>query len=165
MAKAKKQKFQVKFQVRFQVLLEKHENSEVCGFHIPFDVQEVFGTKARVPVCGTINGFPYRGSIMNMGDGHIMVVNKKLREGAKVKGNDLINVVMERDTEPRIITPPDDFAKALRKNKEAKAMWDKLSYTHQKEHVQAIEDAKKEETRIRRIEKAIEMLAAGKKPK
>lgn len=150
---------------KFQVLLEKYENSEACGFHVPFDVQEVFGTMARVPVCGTINGFPYRSSIMNMGDGHIMVVNKKMREGANVKGGDVVTVVMERDTEPRIITPPDDFAKALRKNKEAKAMWDKLNYTHQKEHVQAIEEAKKEETRIRRIEKAIEMLAAGKKPK
>lgn len=157
MAKTKKQEF--------QVLLEKDENSEACAFRVPFDVEKVFGTKARVPVCGTINGFPYRSSIMNMGEGHLMVVNKKLREGAKVKGNDIINVVMQRDDEPRIITPPDDFAKALKKNKDAKTAWDKLSYTHQKEHVQAIEEAKKEETRIRRIEKAIEMLAAGKKPK
>jgi len=150
---------------KFQILLEKDENSEACGFHVPFDVQEVFGTKARVPVCGTINGFPYRGSIMNMGDGHIMAVNKKLREGARVKGGDIINVVMERDDTPRIITPPDDFAKALNKSKEAKAFWDKLSYTHQREYVQAIEEAKKEETRLRRIEKSIEMLSAGKKPK
>lgn len=156
MAKAKKQ--------RFKVLLEKHESMEACGIHVPFDVQEVFGTKARVPVRGTINGFPYRSSIMNMGDGHMMAVNKELREGAKVKGGDIIDVVMERDEEPRVITPPSDFATALKANKEANAFWDKLSYTHQKEHVRAIEEAKKEETRIRRIEKAIEMLVAGKKP-
>jgi hypothetical protein len=154
MAKPKKQKF--------QILLEKDENSEVCGFHVPFNVQEVFGTKARVPVCGTINGFPFRSSIMNMGDGHIMVVNKKLREGAKVKGGDIISVVMERDDAPRIVIPPDDFAKALKKNKDAKAVWDKLSFTHQREYAEAIEEAKKPETRKRRIEKAIETLAAGK---
>ena len=148
----------------FKVLLEKHENNEACGIHVPFDVEEAFGTKARVPVRGTINGFPYRSSIMNMGDGHIMAVNKELREGAKVKGGDMIDVVMERDDEPRVITPPSDFVKALKANKEAKAFWDKLSYTHQKEHVRAIEEAKKEETRKRRIEKAIEMLLARKKP-
>lgn len=148
----------------FKVLLEKHESMEACGIHVPFDVQEVFGTKARVPVRGTINGYPFRSSIMNMGDGHMMAVNKELREGAKVKGGDIIDVVMERDEEPRVITPPTDFAKALKANKEAKTFWDKLSYTHQKEHVRAIEDAKKEETRIRRIEKAIKMLVAGKKP-
>ena len=150
---------------RFQVLLEKDENSEACGFHVPFNVEEFFGTKARVPVRGTINGFPYRSSIMNMGDGHMMPVNKQLREGAKVKGGEMINVVMERDEEPRIITPPDDFAKALKANKDAKAFWEKLSYTHQKEYVQAIEESKKPETRARRIEKSIEMLASKKKSK
>ncbi len=150
---------------KFKVLLEKDENSEACGIHVPFNVQEVFGTKARVPVRGTINGFPYRSSIMNMGNGQMMAVNKTLREGAKVKGGDIITVVMERDEEPRTITPPDDFLKALKANKEAKALWDKLSYTHQKEYAKAIEEAKRPETRINRIAKAIEMLAAGKKPR
>jgi len=149
----------------FRVLLEKAEASEATGICIPFDVEKVFGTRARVPVRGTINGFPYRSSISPMGGGkHFMAVNKAMREGARVKGGETINVIMERDDEPRVITPPRDFARALRANKEAQAFWKTLSYTHQKEHVRALEEAKKPETRARRMEKAIEMLAAGKKP-
>lgn len=150
---------------RFRVLLEKHETSEATGIQVPFDVLKVFGTRARVPVRGTINGFPYRSSIFPMGEGcHYMVVNKNVRAGAKAKGGETVSVVMERDDEPRIITPPADFARALKANKEARAMWEKLSYTHQKEHALAIEEAKRPETRVRRIEKAITQLAAGKKP-
>lgn len=150
---------------RFKVLLEKHETSEATGICVPFDVLKVFGTRARVPVRGTINGFPYRSSISPMGGGkHFMAVNKNMRDGAKAKGGEIVSVVMERDEEPRIITPPEDFARALKSNKEAKATWEKLSYTHQKEHALAIEEAKRPETRVRRIEKAIAQLAAGKKP-
>jgi Bacteriocin-protection, YdeI or OmpD-Associated/Domain of unknown function (DUF1905) len=150
---------------RFRVLLEKHESSEATGICVPFDVLKVFGTRARVPVRGTINGFPYRSSIFPMGEGkHYMVVNKNVRAGAKAKGGETVSIVMKRDDEPRIITPPADFARALKTNKEARATWEKLSYTHQKEHALAIEEAKKPETRARRIEKAITQLAAGKKP-
>lgn len=150
---------------RFRVLLEKHETSEATGICVPFDVLKVFGTRARVPVRGTINGFPYRSSIFPMGEGkHYMVVNKNVRAGAKAKGGETVSIVMERDDEPRLITPPADFARALKSNKEARATWEKLSYTHQKEHALAIEEAKRPETRVRRIEKAIAQLAAGKKP-
>ena len=151
---------------RFRVVLEKDENTTATGIMIPFEVEKVFGTRARVPVRGTINGFAFRSSISPMGDGHhYMIVNKVVREGAKAKAGDLISVVIERDDEPRIITPPDDFARALKSNKTAQATWDKLSYTHRKEYVGAIEEAKKPETRARRIEKAIAQLAAGQKPR
>jgi hypothetical protein len=149
---------------RFRVLLEKHENSEATGITIPFDVEKTYGTRSRVPVRGTINGFPYRGTIFPMGGKYIFVVNRELRTNAKVKGGEQISVTMERDDEPRIITPPADLARALRANRTAQAAWDKLSYTHQKEHARAVEDAKRPETRVRRIEKAIAQLAEGKKP-
>jgi hypothetical protein len=147
---------------RFRVLLEKHENSEATGFTIPFDVPETYGTRARVPVCGTINGFPYRGTVFPMGGKYIFVVNRELRANAKATGGQMISVTMERDEEPRIITPPPDLARALRANKTAQAAWDKLSYTHKKEHARAVEDAKRPETRVRRIEKAIAELQAKK---
>jgi uncharacterized protein DUF1905/bacteriocin resistance YdeI/OmpD-like protein len=151
---------------RFRVLLEKDEKTEATGIQIPFDVQKVFGTRARVPVRGTINGFPYRSSIFNMGGGcHFMAVNKSMREGAKAKGGDIITVLMERDEEPRVITPPLELASALKTNKDARATWEKLSYTHQKEYAQAIEEAKRPETRTRRIEKTVAELAAGRKPR
>jgi methionine aminopeptidase len=153
-------------QKRFRVVLNKHETSEATGIAIPFDVEKVFGSRARVPVRGTINGFPFRSSIFPMGGGcHFMAVNKATREGAKARAGDTITVQMERDEEPRVITPPQDFARALKANKDAQATWEKLSYTHQKEYARAIEEAMKPETRARRIEKAIAQLASGKKPR
>jgi hypothetical protein len=149
---------------RFRVLLEKHENSEATGITIPFDVQKTYGTRARVPVRGTINGFPYRSTIFPMGGRYMMAVNKEMRAGANATGGDTLSVTMERDEEPRIITPHADLARALKANKAAQSAWDKLSYTHQKEHARAIEDAKRPETRARRIEKAVAQLAEGKKP-
>ena len=149
---------------QFRVTLEKHETSEATGITIPFDVEQTYGTRARVPVRGTLNGFPYRSSIFPMGGKFMMAVNKELRAGANAKGGDTISVTMECDDEPRIITPPADLARALKANKPAQAAWDKLSYTHRKEHARAVEDAKRPETRVRRIEKAIAELAAGKKP-
>ncbi|HEX8634000.1 MAG TPA: YdeI/OmpD-associated family protein [Pyrinomonadaceae bacterium] len=149
---------------RFRARLEKHDLIEAACITIPFDVDQTYGTRARVPVRGTLNGFPYRGSIVPMGGKFIMAVNKQLRAGANAAGGDLVSVTMERDDEPRIITPPADLARALRANPTAQAAWDKLSYTHQKEHARAIEDAKRPETRLRRIEKTIAQLAEGKKP-
>jgi len=148
---------------RFRVLLEKHEKFDATGITIPFDVEKTYGTRARVPVRGTINGFPYRSSIVPMGGKFMMAVNRELRAGANAKGGDQISVTMERDDEPRIITPPTDLAHALKANKRAQAAWDKLSYTHQKEYARAVEDAKRPETRVRRIEKAIADLSAEKK--
>lgn len=151
---------------RFRTTLEKHERSEAAMMTLPFDVWKVFGTRARVPVRGTINGFPFRSSIFPTGDGrHYMVVNKEIRAGAGVKGGDTVSVQMERDDEPRVIKPPAELARALKANKAARDTWEKLSYTHQKEYATAISEAKRPETRARRIEKAITELAAGKKPR
>lgn len=148
---------------RFRVLLEGVEGSEVCGFGVPLDVEKTFGTRARVPVRGTINGFPFRTSIAPMGGRHIMVVNRHLRAGAGVRGGDTVSVVMERDTEPRVVTPPPDFARAINANEDARAAWDKLSYTHKREYAEHVEEAKRPETRQRRIERSVAQLAAGKK--
>src|SRR5262249_48162032 len=120
---------------RFRAELLKDESSTATGIEIPFDVQKVFGTRARVPVRGTLNGFPYRSSIMPMGGKHYMAVNKQLREGAKAKAGDLISVVMERDEAPRTVETPQDFTRALKANQTAQAAWDKSSYTHRKEYV------------------------------
>jgi hypothetical protein len=150
---------------RFRVQLEQHKGTEALIITIPFDVQKTFGTRARVPVCGTINGYAFRSSIFPRGGdgGHYMVVNKQVRAGANVRSGETITVVMERDDEPRIITPPADLARALKANKAAQAAWDKISYSHKKEFALVIEEAKRPETRQRRIEKVIAELAASKK--
>ncbi len=147
---------------RFRALVERGEGS-VCAISINFDVEKAFGKRGRVPVRGTLNGAPFRGSLFPMGGCHFMVVNRHLREAAGVSGGETVPVRMERDDEPRTIDPPADFVRALQGNKEARATWDKLSYTHRREHVEHIVEAKKPETRLRRIEKSVALLAAGKK--
>jgi predicted FMN-binding regulatory protein PaiB len=128
-------------------------------FTVPFNVAEKFGSKGQVKVSGTINGFPFRSSLFPRGNGkHYMVVNRAVREGANAKAGDTIRVALERDTAPRLVKVPRDLARALAAHPNAKARWDKLAYSHRKEYVEAIEEAKKPETRARRIAKAIEQL-------
>ena len=149
---------------RFRAVVERKEGGEVCSINIPFDVEKTFGARGRVPVCGTLNGAPFRSSAFRMGgDCHFMVINRRMREAAGVSGGETVPVTMERDTRPRAVKPPADLARALKANKDAQAAWDKLSYTHKKEYARAVEEAKKPETRQRRIEKSVEVLAAGKK--
>ncbi len=148
---------------RFRALVEREGGSAVCAIHFPFDVEQTFGARGHVPVRGTLNGAPFRGSLFPMGGCHFMVVNRHLRAAAGVSGGETVPVVMERDDEPRTVEPPADFARALRADGDAQAAWDKLSYTHRREHVEHVEGAKKPETRQRRIEKSISQLAAGKK--
>jgi uncharacterized protein YdeI (YjbR/CyaY-like superfamily) len=93
---------------------------------------------------------------------HYLPVSQTVRDGAKVKAGDRVNVTLQLDAEPRVVKVPPDFARALRMNPIAKTKWNKLSYTHRKEYVNAIEEAKKPETRARRIQKAIEQLMADK---
>jgi len=126
-------------------------------------VPEFFGTRARVPVRGTINGYPFRSSLSPYGGRHLMPVNKALRAGAGVNAGDMVEVVMERDDEERTVETPPLLKKALAKSKTAQANWEKLSFTHKKEIALAIVGAKQEETRARRLAKVVDILKTGKK--
>ena len=148
---------------RFKTKLAGVENMESAAMRPPFDVPAVFGTKARVPVRGTINGAAFRSSLCNMGDGYFMVVNKELRACAKCKAGDTVDVVLERDREERVVETPDEIKNALSTNETAQATWESLSFTHKKEWTRAITEAKKEETRRARIEKLVAAMKAGKR--
>ena len=148
---------------KFKVKLEGMEGMEVASMRPPFDVPTIFGTKARVPVRGTINNYPFRSSLCNMGDGHFMVVNKQMRTGAKCKAGDIVDVVLQRDREERVVEVPAYIAKHIASSKTAQATWDSLSFTHKKEWVRAIEEAKKEETKQARMQRMMDSLKAGKR--
>jgi hypothetical protein len=149
--------------LKFTVKLEGKEGSSVAWLNAPFDVVKVFGTRARVPVRGTINGFPFRSSLMPMGGCHGMAVNKTMRAGAKAEAGDMVSVVMERDEAERIVAVPPLLKKKLAKSKTAHANWQKLSFTNQKEIALSITGAKQEETRLRRLAKAMDILKNDKK--
>lgn len=130
---------------------------------VPFDVEKELGSK-RPRIRATIEGVPYRGILTRMGgDRHLLIILKGIREQIGKTFGDEIQITVEPDTEPRLIEIPKDLAKELKKDKQAKAFFDKLSYTHQKEYVTWINQAKKEETRQNRIVKTIEMLKQGKR--
>jgi hypothetical protein len=145
-------------QYKFTVKLLSQAGTEWAALKPPFDVAEVFQRKGRVPVRGTINGFPFRSSLMNMGEGHMMVVNAQLRAGAECKAGDTVAVRMELDVEKRTVELPAALKKIINSGPKAKEAWSKLSFTHQKEHVRAIEAAKRPETREKRIAAMMDML-------
>lgn len=149
--------------LRFKVKLEGQEGSSVAGFRAPFDVVETFGTRARVPVRGTVNGFPFQSSLMPMGGCHMMVVNKTLREGANCKAGEVVEIVLERDAATRMVEAPPDLARELKKSKPARERWEKLAFTHKKEMARSITEAKQDETKKRRLEKVMKVLKTGAK--
>jgi len=150
---------------KFKVKLFGMPGMETAALKPPFDVAKTFGMKGRVPVRGTINGFPFRSSLMNMGEGHMMVVNAQLRAGAKCRADDTVEVVMEHDDAKRTVTPPAWLKKIIHGDAKAKAYWAKLSSTHQKEYVREITEAKKEETRDKRVAAMMTALRTGTRKK
>jgi bifunctional DNA-binding transcriptional regulator/antitoxin component of YhaV-PrlF toxin-antitoxin module len=124
----------------------------------PYDVQKEFGIKGRVPVKVTFNGVPYTGSMIKYGaPQHMLPVLKGIREQTGKGPGDTIEVVVWKDESERVIMIPAAL-KALLKTEGLLAGFEKLSYTHRKEYVKWIEDAKKEETRQNRMAKAVAML-------
>lgn len=131
-------------------------DGSMCFIPLTFDPKTVFG-KTRAPVKVTLNGYTFRSTIAAMGGPPCIPLRKSNREAAGLEGGETIPVRLDLDTEPRVVKPPADLLKALK----AASVWDRwqdLSYTHQREHVEAIEDAKKPETRTRRVERAVQMV-------
>ena len=130
---------------------------------VPFDVEKAFGSK-RPKVRAIIEGVPYRGTLVRMGsECHMLPVLKGIREQVGKTFGDEVKITVEADAEPRVIEIPKDLLKELKKDKAVKAYFDKLAYTHRKEYVNWVKDAKKEETRRSRILKTITLLKQSKR--
>jgi hypothetical protein len=135
----------------------------MCYIPIPFDPRSVFGA-VRVPVKVTVNGYTYRSTIASMGGTVCIPLRRSNREAAGLEGHETTDVRLELDTEKREIKPPADLVKALKSSPRAWDRWCALSYSHQREHVGAIEEAKSPETRARRIERAVRSVRSSRKP-
>jgi hypothetical protein len=128
---------------------------------IPKDIAAQLGLKGMAKIQAVIAGTPYRGSLMPMGDGtYCLGVLKSIQEAAGVGVGDKIEVLIELDTEPRTIEAPADLASALAKDKRLAAAWANLSFTNKKEMAASLTDAKKPETRKRRLDAAVANLKA-----
>ena len=127
----------------------------------PYDTGKEFGTKGRVPVNVTFDGVPYVGSLIKYGNPlHMLGMLKAVREKIGKVPGDTVEVVLWKDEALRTIEVPAQFENLL-KREGLLPVFEKLSYSHRKEYCRWITDAKKEETRLRRLTKAVEMLKKG----
>ena len=116
----------------------------------------------RFPVVATVNSYTWRTSVARMGGEFLLGLNKEVRQGAGVEAGDEVEVAVELDTAPREVDVPAELAAALRADPEAAAAYEKLSFTHRKEYARWVAEAKQQETRQRRVQRALEMIRAGK---
>ena len=127
----------------------------------PYDTGKEFGTKGKIPVNVTFDGVAYAGSLIKYGNLlHTLGLLKAIRERIGKKPGDTVEVVVWKDEAPRTVEVPAQFENLL-KSEGLLPVFEKLSYTHRKEYCRWISEAKKEETRTRRLAKAIEMLNKG----
>jgi Bacteriocin-protection, YdeI or OmpD-Associated/Domain of unknown function (DUF1905) len=127
---------------------------------LPFDPKEVFG-KARAPVRGGVNRAPFRSTVAIYGGVAYLGITKALREEAGADIGDEVDVEIELDDAPRDVDVPPELAAVLERDAEAARAFEKLSYTHRKEYARWIAEAKRAETKQRRIAKVAEMLRKG----
>jgi hypothetical protein len=141
--------------VKFRTTLVGHDGMETAAVTITPKVQAALGGAGRIPVRGRINGGPeFRTTACRMGGPMFFVVNRQMREANGVKAGDSVSVSLAVDDQPRTIAVPRDLAAALSKAKLRK-VFDQMSFTHRKEWVVAVMEARKPETRQRRIEKCV----------
>jgi hypothetical protein len=126
---------------------------------VPFDVKQEFG-KARPPVKASVNGLSYRSRISVYGGKYYLPVRSERREAAGMKAGDLVDVTISQDNAGRRVALPPALSTAFKGNSAAREQWGKLSYTSRKEHADYIRQAKKPETRARRLQNVLKMLAA-----
>lgn len=129
----------------------------MCFIPVPFDPKAAFG-KVRAPVRVTLNGYTYRSTIASMGGTVCVPLRRSNREAAGLEGGETIDVTIALDTAKRVVKPPRALVTALKAAAPAWERWRELSVTHQREYAEAIAEAKKPETRARRIENAVRMI-------
>jgi hypothetical protein len=132
------------------------------GIEVPEEIVAALGSSRRPAVRATISGYTYRTSVAVMRGRFMLPISAAVREAASVAAGDEVDVELELDTEPRVVEVPPDLAEALGRDDDASRVFERLPYSHKQRHVLAIEGAKTDETRQRRIAKAVEALRAGR---
>jgi hypothetical protein len=125
-------------------------------------VAEVGEGKKAFPVQATINGYTWAGRVSRMGGEFLLGLNREVRTGARVEAGDEVTVTIALDEAPREVEVPPALAQALEGDATAKAQFDALAFTHRKEFARWIAEAKKDETRERRVAQALQMLREGR---
>src|SRR3954470_23731428 len=145
--------------MKFRATLELNGKT-ATGFVVPEKIVTALGSSRRPAVRVTIHGHTYRSTVASMGGRYLVGVSAENRAAAGVAAGDTVDVVIELDTEPRVLEIPPDLARALRPAPAAKRFFDALSYSKKQQFVLPVEQAKTSETRDRRIAKAVEQLGS-----
>jgi hypothetical protein len=148
--------------MRFRATVELGGKT-ATGIEVPEDVVAALGSGNRPPVTVTIGGHTYRTTVSRMGGRFLIPLSAENRTEAGIAAGDQVDVDIALDSGPREVTVPGDLAAALAHDDTARATFDGLSYTHRKEWVRWIEEAKKPDTRATRLAKTVESLRAGKR--
>ena len=148
--------------MRFRATVELGGKT-ATGIEVPENVVAALGSGHRPPVTVTIGGHSYRTTAARMGGRFLIPLSAENRTAAGVAAGDLVDADIEPDTAPREVEVPADLAEALARDDAARATFDGLSFTHRKEWVRWVEEAKKPETRATRLAKTVESLRAGKR--
>jgi hypothetical protein len=132
------------------------------GIEVPDDVMAALGSGKRPAVTVTVNGYSYRSTVASLGGKSMIGLSAEHRAGAGVAGGDEVEIDLELDTAPRVVTVPDDLAAALEAEPAARTTFERLSYSNKSWHVVQVTGAKTEETRQRRIARSVETLRQGR---
>ena len=127
----------------------------------PFNVEKEFGTKGKVPVNVTFDGEPDVTGLFKYGyPEHLIGVRKAIRDKIGKKPGDTVEVLLWKDEAERVLEVPDELQRVL-EEENLLPIFEKLSYTNRKEFCRWIIDARKEETRRKRLAKTVELLNKG----
>ncbi len=133
------------------------------GLPIPDDVMRALGPGKRPAVRVSIGDHTYRTTVGSMGGRHLVPLSAENRSAAGVVAGDEVEVTIEADTADREVIVPDDLISAFADDSPSRDLFDALAYSHRKEWVRWIEDAKRPETRATRIAATVDALRAGKR--
>lgn len=148
--------------MRFRAVVEL-AGKTATGIEVPAEVVEALGAGKRPAVKVAISKHTYRTTVAPYGGRYVIPLSAENRTAAGVAAGDQVDVEIERDTEPREVLVPDDLRAALGEHAEASTFFDSLSYSHRKEWVRWIEEAKRPETRSDRVAKTVQKLAKGRR--
>ncbi len=142
----------------FETELLKIPDMDAAYLCLPFDPIKEYGRKSNIKVKATIDGELYRGSLVDMGLGTMLIVIQSVRKKIGKNPGDIVHVTLEEDHDERNVEVPSDLAELFRVNPQASEFFSTLSYTNQKEYINWILSAKREETRKSRLAKTMELL-------
>lgn len=151
--------------IEFEAEIKQHGEINAAYVEFPFSTVELFGKKGQVKIKAIFDDkADYRGSLANMGQGcHVLGLTQVVRKNLNKTFGETVSVKLWEDKDERVVEVPDDVQKIFDENPDAFELYENMSYTHRKEYMRWITEARKPETRENRKVKMIEMILAGKK--